>query len=140
MQLIDGGGFECPPEERGDCFRACVASILELDAEALPNPHDQQHWGEAWNRELAKIGIRPLWLEEWQGNWFPGYWIACIPSRNIEGNHCVVMRGREFVHDPSNGKRVTRVDLGEVGEAVILLPHDPSGSVKAPTEPQKGME
>ncbi len=129
-QLIDGGGFECPPEERGDCFRACVASILELEPEALPNPHDAQHWGNTWNLALEAIGIRPLWLKDWQGDWFGGYWIACIPSVNIEGNHCVVMHGPKLAHDPGNGRQVESVSLDDIREAVILLPFDPSGSVQ----------
>lgn len=129
-QLLTGGGFEAPPEERGDCFRACVASILELDPRELPNPHDSEHWGKAWIAALAEYGVEPVFLTEgFQGTPFPGYWIASIPSPSIDGDHCVVMRGLDFAYDPMPGSTRDSVDLETVKQAVIFLPFDVSGAL-----------
>lgn len=129
------GGPNVEPHLRGDCFRACIASILELGHEDLPNPHDADHWFDAWQEALAPYGLR---LIEWEVSaepelWFEGYWIASVPSLNLGTNddgspvlHCVVMRGSEFVHDPSMGKRYESVDLAEVRWATIFHAADPA--------------
>jgi hypothetical protein len=135
MQRVSGGGFEAPPAQRGDCFRACVASILEIAPEDLPNPHDEQHWGKAWIRELAQFGIEPVFLVDgFEGPVFPGYWIASIPSPAIDGDHCVVMRGLDLVHDPFPGSTRETVDLETVKQAVLFLPYDVAGAVLKPEE------
>jgi hypothetical protein len=43
----------CPEEGRyGDCFRACVASLMELPAEAVPHFCDGNPGWEVFNRKL----------------------------------------------------------------------------------------
>lgn len=100
----------------GDCFAACIASILELPLKAVPRPgvEDRYDWdkpGGYWER----IG---LWLCHEQGFYIletPGphqpfvtsmsanlreeYWIACGPGPR-GCNHCVVVQGTTMVHDP----------------------------------------
>lgn len=34
------GGSGAPPEERGDCLAACLASLLEVPIEDVPVPHN----------------------------------------------------------------------------------------------------
>jgi hypothetical protein len=138
-QLIPGGGFESPPDQRGDCFRACVASILEVDPRELPNPHGAEHWGDAWDRALGPFGLWVVWLgKHWwptgeRAQQFEGYWIAAVPSPRIEGNHCVVMRGTEVVHDPTHARPIESIRAEDVQEATLFLPFDPAPSVIALT-------
>lgn len=125
-QTVFGGGGE-PPAERGDCFRACIATILELRIEDLPNPHEAEHWGKAWIEALEPFGVQPIFMLDGWGEEgpFPGYWIACL--RSGEWKHCVVMRGREFEWDPFPGSTRTSVDIeAELDNACVLLPFDPA--------------
>ena len=41
------GGEDVPPEERGDCLSAAIASILEVAIKDVPIPHsdhEEYHW------------------------------------------------------------------------------------------------
>lgn len=97
MQLsVDG--------EKGDCFRACMASMLEL-----PNSTDLPHiesemWPLEWERFLDRFGMG--YGHDAKAIWRQGYWIASVPSLNFEnGGHAIVMLGSEVAHDPSTKKR-----------------------------------
>lgn len=104
----------------GDCHRACVASILELPLDAVPNFHEPPP-GEAWRSEWAAIrervfliscGFVPITccyhedmgLEQVLAGaayYNPGtYWILGGTSRNGTG-HSVVCLDDLIVHDPS---------------------------------------
>ncbi len=129
------GGPNVAPELRGDCFRACIASIMEVGHEDLPNPHDADHWFDAWQEALEPWGLR---LIEWDVSedpelFFPGYWIASVPSKNLGANddgspvlHCVVMHGADLAHDPSMKERYERIDLADVRWATIFHAADPA--------------
>jgi len=160
LQQTTTGGPEAPAEERGDCLRACICSMLELPIEALPNfvAEDGDDW---WGRLTA--ALRPLgwWeigvaldprednadeqLEEWIS---PGFWLANVTSLNLEGNHpgtdrplqhCVVMEGRNLAWDPALGRRyeigtdVEDLDVWGVGWLIAL---DPAIKGAEPTDEQ----
>lgn len=108
-----------PVEQRGDsdCLVACLASILDLDYEDIPQEiadHEKQLnamvdflkprgylvWtfalhGDEWPQLMfgnERIGyhIHPI-----------GYWIAGVGSPRIkDGEHAVVMRSANLVWDP----------------------------------------
>ena len=91
----------------GDCFRACMATLLQLPIEVLPNDHSP-YWHFNWDRYLEQFGLilspdvhskGPIWQEQ--------LWIASVPSLNYEnGSHAIVMHDTDRVyHDPSNKKR-----------------------------------
>lgn len=92
-----------PPE--GDCFRACVASILERPIEEVPNPHaPEEHWWNAWHEWLLPQGLQ---FVEWEPNTekptccpLRGYWIATVASPD-RCNHCLVIHDDEIAWDPS---------------------------------------
>jgi hypothetical protein len=127
------GGPGAPPEERGDCLPACLASLLEIGIEDVPVPHsDDVHWWDAVQAALKPHGYHFVIAdcEYWPG----GYWIAAVPSLNLtkaDGsavNHVVVMREGELVHDPSLGRRYdvgTPRDALDVIEAYVLVPFEP---------------
>jgi hypothetical protein len=107
---------------RGNCFAACLASLLEIDIENIP---DFLANGEAnFDIEIEKF-LRPLGLtfiriyDPWEDNhlWLPSlpgtYFIISLPSQKYPGGlHAVVgtvklqesgtMRW-EVVHDPNAG-------------------------------------
>src|SRR5438270_13938396 len=98
----------------GDCWKCCLASILELPYEAVPHFVQLQEDGEIesyWNASLAFLRERGLTLTRF-GLWgkenpyllhgskriryffsAPGHWIASVHSPRYDGEHVVVMRG-----------------------------------------------
>jgi hypothetical protein len=83
---------------RGDCLRACVASILELDYEAVPDLGGLNQPLNDWVREAAPGLVAPYqylgstWrlnetLESWRewptSHYLEGYWIATVHSSRI---------------------------------------------------------
>ena len=83
--LIDRDG-------RGDCLRACVASILELDL------HDVPDFGLfGWNWMQALVCYADIDIEVPHET--SGYWIAGgMSARGVR--HSVVFLGGEMAHDP----------------------------------------
>ena len=113
-------------EQTGDCWKCCLASILELDYDDVPHFVEQEERGEAdswWNATqqwlrprgfvLAQFG---LWGDEHPFLMFgseqirfhftaPGHWLAGVtsPRTTPEGehiSHVVVMSGSEVAWDP----------------------------------------
>lgn len=140
------GGVNAPPEQRGDCFDACLASLLEVPLEDVRVPHDDQWWDHAvaavgrhghvifepYRLDLLPEGTEPYTapvLGEWIGN---AYWIAAVPSHNLPGErHVIVMRGADVAHDPGLGSPYTPGPLGEdvpVFNAMLLLPKAPEAA------------
>ena len=97
------GGEDATWEERGDCFRACLASIFELPLEGVPDFGTDDEDG-SWYRELqAWLLPRNLCMVEVPfdkvtGAW--GYAILGESSPRVKGGHAVVVRDRHVVHDP----------------------------------------
>ena len=104
----------------GDCLAACVASVLDLPLEAVPDvmaplldgtAPEGYRYTAAMNEWLISTG---LWLKHrfygrvrsrFYGRpltWHSGYWIAATRSKAVPGGglHSVVMFGDEVVHDP----------------------------------------
>lgn len=100
----------------GNCFQACLASILELPLDVVPTQRDhREHPFDAYltgdlRGFLAPLGLgvtaitlvdgtKASALGEW--NIPTGYWIAGIRGGGGTAfGHAVVMRGRDVAHDP----------------------------------------
>lgn len=91
----------------GDCFRACMATLLQLPPEVLPNDFSPA-WHRNWQNYLEQFGLslsysnrsdQPIWL------WQP--WIASVPSLNYKNTtHAILMHQSGVVlHDPSTKKK-----------------------------------
>lgn len=108
-QLIEGGKGSL-----GDCFRACMATLLQMPPEGLPNPHKQGVWLMDWEEWLNELGLDIFFYPSWRNG--SGYWIASVPSLNYKDNttHAVVMKGNQLFHDPSPAKKYTLVKHGDV--------------------------
>lgn len=87
----------------GDCFRACMASFLELpNDERLPDGYESV---TPWNEWLAQFGMGLSWDHE--SIWREGFWIASVKSKNYTDGttHAIIMKGTEVAFDPSTKKR-----------------------------------
>ena len=106
-----------PPNSIGDCFRCCIASILELAAEDVPHFYD----GEAFFDESGVVGLQRLqdWLAkrglhfleiEWKADYLHNwdkqlsfhYTMSGISPRGHQ--HAVVGFGGKMVHDPHKSR------------------------------------
>lgn len=88
-----------PPS--GNCLAACVASILELGIDEVPNfiLHGEG-WLDALNRFLFTRGLYANY-EAFRYNQ-KGYWIACVADRHDgQRRHCLVMLDQDVAWDPS---------------------------------------
>jgi len=128
----------------GDCFAACVASILESPLTLVPKPsvRETQHYDAFWyyvrkvNRHfLKKRGLYCAWLPALNLNdrevYFPeGLHVAVVQveAMTLDGNragtaaHCVVGQGKKVIHNPSPVQ--CRI-VGYLG-FYLLLPIDPN--------------
>lgn len=106
------GGADVPPEERGDCMAACIASVLEVLLVTLPCLHsDGDDW---WDRIQGAVAAHGHGLVFVHDTFLPTadvYWLAAVPSLNLKREdgsalgHMIVMRGAVVAHDPSLGRR-----------------------------------
>lgn len=133
----DGSGGKEP----GNCIAACIASLLGLPIDLVPNfaaAGADGRWLRAANAWLLGFGFSyvdiswmdqegklldtPQWVFE---DWIAGtqYYIAGGPAeRGLQ--HCVIMHGREreLAHDP----HPSRAGLLAVNGVGFLVLHDPS--------------
>lgn len=95
MLTVDMLNLRVPGQpDHGDCFRACVASILELDPTTLPNFADA--WPDSW---IAWAGDRYELVEYAEP---PHGWSIAVgvSPRDSVITHGVVWYGDKIVHDP----------------------------------------
>lgn len=103
MIPVSQTSFHSPPDSLGNCFRACVASILEVRIDALPrfevwmfnNPENWTSIFESWVRhsELDR-GVEWLpWPDEEKA-------IAIGPSPRCSSNHAIIIEDGKVLHDP----------------------------------------
>lgn len=112
---------------RGDCHRAAVASLLDLDISQVPHfrlfPEDM--WHEVFHGFLWGCGF------DWEGTGYPdkhgspaeyshidGFVVATVPSKTFEGkSHAVVMNLKGMVaHDPNPNKSWLGINIIESGD------------------------
>jgi len=81
----------------GNCLQACVATVLELELETVPNFVDFEDWRGELQAFLARYGFWAVWLAD--GPTPRGYHlIEGIGPRGL--CHAVVGHNGEIVHDP----------------------------------------
>lgn len=122
QQIVDQG--------RGDCMRATVASLLELEIEAVP--HFILH-GTRWHNIFVSFLEACGW--NWEGlmnysetgpnilkkeDSIDGYFYTVVPSKNFENTwHAVVMdMNGVIVHDPSPREGYVNENVLETGSIV----------------------
>ena len=114
--------------EGGDCFRACVAAILEKPIEDVPHFMAGHKSGQVWTQDewdvvrawCEKNGYNITWLdpdEEFSREWIPKlfesdmHYIACV--RSVFGGHSVVGHKGDLVFCPNRG------DVNTYGEPYL---------------------
>ena len=120
-------------EEGGNCFAACLASILETPLDVVPNA--ATYWArgdfdggweviEQWLLDLGVV-LESYAVEDLRGWWPTGYWGGIVPSEFLEGEtHATVFEGQRFRWNPRPGGR--DYYLGEVVTVDRLIVADPA--------------
>lgn len=104
-----------PAEGRwGDCFRCCIASLLDMKAEDVPHFMEEgdasaDYWYERLSKFLQPLGLAYLEftvpsLDGWRVDWlvangFSAYHV--LSGTSPRGPHSVVALNGKMVHDPS---------------------------------------
>jgi hypothetical protein len=100
------GGENAPPEKRGNCAQACIASILELN---LDDAFDISQYGDdVFYDEITK------WLND------KGYHMICFPYLDIH-NLPLKLPGYYIIGGTQKASGIKHVEVAFNGEIV----HDP---------------
>ena len=103
------GGFNASDEEKGNCFQAALASILELPLEVCPHSWDYpgDTWYEETNKWLKQYGLVMTGYDVTDNNHLLlpplGYHLIDVKSTTLHNGelHVVVGHNGEVVHDPN---------------------------------------
>src|SRR6266403_1260823 len=90
-------------DEGGDCFAACIASILEVPIDGFPNflaSDGDKTWWDRWQDWLYDNYRSTLiyWEDEYPNFKQLAWWIAEVQPGNL--SHAVVFYQEEFRWDP----------------------------------------
>lgn len=130
MTPVDQTTFGFPG---GNCFSACVASLLDLQIDDVPYfGHDDVWWDRA-TEWLAPHGLWPLCVF-FENAPDPPPALHILTGRSPrepddpKALHSVVARGDDIIHDP----HPSRAGLFSREEYVILVPLDPRKGARRP--------
>lgn len=119
----------------GDCLRACVASVLELDAEAVPHFAEDEPGPEIANKRLTDFlvsrKLAPFWASydasatvddvlSYQAIQNPEAVYLLFGRTESGGDHVVICKGGEIVHDPA-WYRSPMIAPGSCGAWVVMV-------------------
>ena len=103
----------------GNCFSACVASLLELPIDDVP--YFMHDWPAAFDAWLEARGLCQVSVPYDPSMGVPpGFYI--LGGQCPRGSHAVVARGPDIVHDP----HPSRVGLTHREDCTVLAPLDPA--------------
>lgn len=125
MKPVDQTIFGAP---NGNCYAACVASVLEIELRKVPNfcrDHGSEKWFLEFARWLHRRGYAPVPIVPtderiWRPNLFGIAGGTCRTSQESRRGlaHACVYYGGELAHDPNP----ERSGLLEVEELTFLVP------------------
>lgn len=122
MKPVDQTRFGVP---EGNCFAACVASLLELPLEQVPHfPDHGADWYSAFRDWLRARRLYPVCFEvkRPEDGRPDGMHILSGKSPRGEFLHSVVAKGAYIVHDPHPSRAGIRTEE----DAILLVPFDPA--------------
>lgn len=129
------GGPNEPIGEAGNCFAACLASVLEVSICSLPEvPHIEKHF-EEYDEWLKFHGLGMVCMaHDWDRCIFPGYLIAGCESAFYAdqvakgGGHVVIVKDGEVVWNPNpfDKRPLWRIQTKLDGFIYVLYRLDPS--------------
>ena len=117
MTPVDQTTFGFPG---GNCFSACVASLLDLEVSDVPYFMASDPWWRRFEKWLLPRGYWPVMVPV-DRNWSPPGLHILLGDTADGTPHSVVARGRKIVHDPHPGKP----GLAQRGQTVAIVPLDP---------------
>ena len=101
------GGKDAPIDGNGNCFQACVASVLEIPLEGSFNHggFSDKDWFEQFNMWLRQYGLGCIFVEcseekPLTSSPLCGIHIAEMQPENGGVLHAVVIDGDKIIHDP----------------------------------------
>jgi hypothetical protein len=123
MKPVDQTTFGVPG---GNCFSACVASLLGLPVDDVPYFMADDEWYGRFTAWCEPRGLYPMTFrfdgpqaflnpDVWTP---PGFYI--LGGASPRGPHAVVARRHEIVHDP----HPSRDGLITIEDATVLVPFD----------------
>lgn len=122
------GGFDSPIGDQGNCFQACVATLLQIPLEVAFDciaVESNGHWFEDFNKWLEQYGLGCIYLETSKekpmtSTDFLGLHIMeCMSITLYQGErHAVVIKNGEVIHDPDPNAK----EQGECKAVYIFVP------------------
>ena len=124
-------GIDAPAGERGNCWQAAVASVLELPLNEVPDIQqydENMEWFDKFREWLEQYGLGAIGLATGGNITLQGYHLIECKSTTLKNGelHVVVGLNGEVVHDPN--PNVTT--LGEVVDYIIFTLLDPARAIK----------
>ena len=128
------GGIDAPIEERGNCWQAAVASVLELkledafDIRQYDQGKEGSKWLEDFNEWLEKYNLGCVCIEvkrkELPSTLPLGYHIAEVTSTTLTKGetHIIVIHNYEPSHDPNPKAE----GIGDLIAIYLFVALDPS--------------
>lgn len=116
--------------QRGNCMAACLASILEIDIQKVPDFYQSDvneprvGWWNELRQWLAGFGVAPLLLAGHES--LRDTWAIAGGRGPREFGHNVVWRNRQIVHDP----HPSRAGLLEIEDYIFFVAMDPALRIK----------
>jgi len=108
----------------GNCFSACVASLLEIQIGEVPYLMEDRDWFQGFIEWLRPRGLWAVTFSVANG-WRPDGYVI-LGGQSPRGSHAVVGLGLEVVHDP----HPSRAGLTVIEDATIIIPIDPAAAEK----------
>lgn len=115
--------------KKGNCFAACVASLLNLPLEEVPNfcaDYTDETWWNAFRSWLHKRKLEAFFFEfgdsfdeaPMHGDFL---WIASGKSPRGDFLHSTVYKGKKLEHDPHPSRDGL---IGTPKDCVLLIPFE----------------
>lgn len=108
-------------EEKGNCFSACVASILELPIDDVPFFMAPGDWYPRFEEWLKPLGYYPVCfeLEGASQSVMKEFGVHILSGKSPRGDfeHSVVACGDKVVHDP----HPSRDGIGELVDYILIV-------------------
>ena len=122
------GGEDAPMEKQGNCFQACVATVLQMPLEEAfdcTSLQSEDHWFDDFNEWLEQYGLGCIWFETSEekpmsASIIRGIHIAECKSKTLYNGerHAIVIRNGELFHDPNPNAK----EQGEFQGVYVFVP------------------
>lgn len=103
----------------GDCFSACLATLLELPIEVVPNDHSEYYFF-IYEKFLEQFGIAMNYRDAKGAIWQDHPWIASVKSKNYSDGttHAIIMENGSVLFDPST-KHIYKKGESLLGKNIV---------------------